>query len=362
MASFLVQFLKNKKIILFIFLLFLGAGFIFPKIAQAQIVPLPEPNWQNICIQDCCKKADCTDDVIYANCTKKCASPVDEEGPDTAKDSEFGWDVFKGTMVGMARLILWISWKVADFFANLFAQALSWTMNKPITTDAPILEGKEYGFKMGWASVRDLANMIIVLGFVIVGIATTLRIRDYEAKKLLFPLIVVAILINFSGLFCGLIIDASSIATKTFALGTGSTGTGIVNSLFTGGRAVMTAPEAETRTMAFVINCILFSILYIATAIVFGYLAILLIVRYAILAMLYILSPIAFAFWVFPATKKLWTEWWNHFLKWAFVSVIGGFFLFVASNLVPQNPNADQLLLIIALILTLIYLGYKRFK
>ena len=63
-------------------------------------------------------------------------------------------------------------------------------LQKSITKNATVVHG--------WAIVRDFANMFIVLGFVVVGIATILRIREYEAQKTLLPLILVALLINFS--------------------------------------------------------------------------------------------------------------------------------------------------------------------
>jgi hypothetical protein len=47
--------------------------------------------------------------------------------------------------------------------------------------------------------------------------------------------------------------------------------------------------------------------------------------RYAILAILFILSPLAFVFYVF--SKNLFSKWWSYFIKWCFIGLIGAFFL-----------------------------------
>ncbi len=88
-------------------------------------------------------------------------------------------------------------------------------------------------FISGWTSVRDIANLFIVLGFVVIGISFALRIGEYGSKKVLFSLIIIALLVNFSGLFCGLIIDASNIIMKDLLRRGGGSGSfsGIQNAV-----------------------------------------------------------------------------------------------------------------------------------
>ena len=68
----------------------------------------------------------------------------------------------------------------------------------------------------GWPIVRNFANAIIVLALIAIAMATILRIKDYEAKSLLPKLIIAALLINFSLVICGIIIDAASITIRFF--------------------------------------------------------------------------------------------------------------------------------------------------
>lgn len=250
-------------------------------------------------------------------------------GPDNAGDADFGWNIFKSIPVAISRFVLWTSWVLASLASLLFKYIFDLTQSMKITTDNI--------FREQWILVRDLANMIVVLGFVVVGVATSLRIQEYAAKKLLGRLVAVALLINFSGLFCGLIIDASNIIFRNLAGASGQSGTAIVDAIAKGGQAKMTKEFVMNNVLLFMNIAAMHAATYIAVMITFLYMAVLLIIRYAVLAMLYILSPIAFAFWVYPASRKLATDWWHKLLKWAFVGVAGVFFLTVAANIMSQT-------------------------
>jgi len=285
-------------------------------------------------------------------------SMVAKEGPDSAGSASFGWDFWQAIPVALARLLLWICWAVAGLSAGLFQTVFSYTRSITITTNN--------NFLPGWTLVRDLGNMLIVLGFVVVGIATALRIREYEAKKLLWPLILAALLINFSGLFCGLIIDASNITlnglvqtSETQTQVSGVAGTTIVTALEVYGRKAFTQNFVQNNPWKFITLSLTYDVLYITIAITFFYIAIILIIRYAVLAFLFILSPIAFIAWVFPASKKLWTEWWNNFLKWAFVGVIAGFFLTIAQSLIPTDPDPSKNTMGLIMVLIFLITGFK---
>jgi len=231
-------------------------------------------------------------------------------------------------LVGIGRAIFGIA---APFLTYVLKPDF---FNHAITTDQT--------FSIVWGSVRDLSNMIIVLGFVVVGIATSLRIREYEAKKILWRLILIALVINFSGLFCGLIIDASNITMNSLLQGGSASQnvdalSGAINN-YVEGQLNGTAPSTVGGAAAadvlknpgtFLFACAMFMVILIFASYTFAIMAILLAARYAILVVLYILSPLAFTFWIFPASrlKKYHSEWWDEFLKWCFVGVFASFFV-----------------------------------
>ena len=68
----------------------------------------------------------------------------------------------------------------------------------------------------GWTVCRDIANMLFILFMVVIAFATIFRIEEYGIKKLLPKVIGIALLINFSMVFCSAIIDFSNIFADFF--------------------------------------------------------------------------------------------------------------------------------------------------
>jgi hypothetical protein len=62
-------------------------------------------------------------------------------------------------------------------------------------------------------------------------------------------------------------------------------------------------------------------------------LALLFIARYVFLWMLVILAPLAFFCYILPATRKIWSMWWNQFIGWCFVGIGAAFFLYLAQRM-----------------------------
>lgn len=73
------------------------------------------------------------------------------------------------------------------------------------------------GMRDAWIAIRDLMNIGIIAGFIIVGISTILQAQQYNANRFLARLIIAALLVNFSYFFAGAVIDASNfIATAAY--------------------------------------------------------------------------------------------------------------------------------------------------
>jgi len=63
--------------------------------------------------------------------------------------------------------------------------------------------------------------------------------------------------------------------------------------------------------------------------------------RIMALWILVILSPLAFVFYVFPATKKFFDMWWNNFLAWCIIVIPISFFLWISSQIVSGMANTS---------------------
>ncbi len=115
----------------------------------------------------------------------------------------------------------------------------------------------------------------------------------------------------------------------------------------------------------FLLNCILFFCMLVFAAYTFAIMAVLIAARYAVLAALYILSPLAFAFWIFPASrlKKYHSQWWDEFLKWCFVGVFASFFIYLATKVIDASTKSgklDTFPLFVAFIFIIV--GYKMIR
>lgn len=69
---------------------------------------------------------------------------------------------------------------------------------------------------IGWAALRDFANSILVLALIATAFGTIVRAKGYDYKQKLPEIILAAILVNYSRLICGIIIDISQVFLLTF--------------------------------------------------------------------------------------------------------------------------------------------------
>ena len=189
---------------------------------------------------------------------------------------------------------------------------------------------------IGWELTRGLTNIIFVLALLAIGLGTAFKMNDYQAKKALPMLIIIAILINFTPVLLGLIVDASNIVMNYFLSSGFQGGNVLENQLSQIGN--LWAPTAEgaldpvVQGNKFIGLLVVVSFNVIAALIFFIFAAIFL-MRYVVIWLLVILSPIAFACYILPKTRSVFNQWWKQFTQWTFVGVTAGFFLYIANQL-----------------------------
>lgn len=244
---------------------------------------------------------------------------------------------------GILTLTMGVARGCAQYAGEFFQSVASSTILQQSITHQPIVTE-------GWAICRDFANMFVVLGFVVVGIATILRIREYEAQKTLLPLIIVALLINFSTLFCGIVIDASNMGMNYFldpATGPGTGATAIVSPLI----IAVTDPTllngisekwSNSKTdpqFNFIVRATGYCITTFLIAMIFFIYGILFLFRHVALMMLVILSPLGFVCYAFPATHGIYKKWWEQFMQWSIIGIPAGFFMYLGAHLMQNLTN-----------------------
>jgi len=255
-----------------------------------------------------------------------------------------------GILMGKVGIFLGVSW-LALAFAN---GCINWALS-PLRADIGFTHN---AFVLtGWGVLRDITNMLFILVLIAIGIATALRIREYQIKKTLPRLIAVVLLINFTPVICGVIIDASNILMNFFfAAGTagfsqplnlsGNATTGLTTLL---GEAIRHPAELLSGRLMF--QAIVLMAFNFVAAFILIILAGLFIIRYVALWTLVILSPLAFFCYILPATKRFWVTWWHQFIQWCFLGIGAAFFLYLAqvlsqevNNLIVE-PSAEALAL-----------------
>ncbi|MCD6442229.1 hypothetical protein J7L24_01655, partial [bacterium] len=235
---------------------------------------------------------------------------------------------FLSFFIMIANVIARIASDLLNFVIS--PSAIKWSYTNP--KNNPIIDSGLYVTK-GFVSLA----LVVILVFIALSIA--LRIKEYASKKTLINLIVIALLVNFAPIVCGLIVDASNVITyyfldkvqeKTNSIVGGLNPISIVNNITN-----ISDEEGFWASMFSVFaKGIVMIIVNIAVAFIFFGYAFVFLFRYIAIWILVILSPLAFIAWILPITReKYWRMWWSQFINWSFIGVPGAFFLYLSLSI-----------------------------
>lgn len=198
----------------------------------------------------------------------------------------------------------------------------------------------------GFKASLDVANLLFILAIILIAFATILRLQNYGAKRMLGKLIIAVLLINFSVLIAGFLLDISNVWTNHF-LTTGTlTGDDASQKLagafgpqkflnIPGNNNTLQLGELNGKSSWAVFGEIMVGVL-VALAMTFILLAVLIamsvmtLVRNVWIAILLILMPVAWALWVLPRQSEHFGKWWSKFLKWVLFLPTVTFFVYLA--------------------------------
>jgi hypothetical protein len=237
-------------------------------------------------------------------------------------------DLFNVILLVVVEMLGWVLMKI---FAIVIVIS---SYNEFVTNPAVI---------KGWVLVRDICNLFFVLILLLIAFAQIFQVEKYSLKALLPKLLVGAILVNFSKLIAGLIIDFGQVVMMTFVNGYAATaGANLVNGL---GLAKLLSLKdtgdvgAPDSTDVFIALFVAIFILIMSIVIVF-FILLLLLLRIVYLWILVVLSPIAFVFPAVPIAglQGKASEWWKKFGWSVAVGPLMAFFLWM-SLMVMSNPD-----------------------
>ena len=185
----------------------------------------------------------------------------------------------------------------------------------------------------GWVVVRDLCNMFFVVILLIIAFATILGQEEYGAKKMLPKLIMAAVLINFSKLICGLMIDISNVVMLTFVNAFSAIGAGNLLDLLgiSDVTKIAVASDSSAVTFGTIVSAYIFGLIYviIATVVVASMLG-MLVIRLVMIWILVVLSPLAFFLQAVPGASKYSGQWWSKWTSNLLVGPVIAFFLWLS--------------------------------
>jgi hypothetical protein len=245
-------------------------------------------------------------------------------------------------------VVLQIIGHVIAFFVSVLGQLLAVVINV-------LVEVAQYnGFisappvNVGWTIVRDLCNMFFVLILLIIAFATILHLPDYGIKQLLKRVIIFAILINFSKMICGLVVDFAQVVMLTFVNGFKDIGGGNMitllgmNQLLALDQGSISDPAKKADFWNVVGSYFLAWIYVIIMLVVMVALLGTLIFRIVMIWIYVILSPLAYLGAVVPATKNIWSTWWKQFGQNVITGPLLAFFIWLSLATLGQFTDSDN--------------------
>jgi len=197
-----------------------------------------------------------------------------------------------------------------------------------------------------WMIVRDFCNMFFILILLVISFATILRVESYNMKKWLPKLIIMAVLINFSKMICGLLIDVSQIVFLTFVSTFPDNGSGFATMFNVDKvlKSVVNNKAAVDNDFLKSVGAMMAGIVFLVIATIVLLAVLLVIVMRMVMFWIYVvLSPLAFLLSSFPGGQKYASQYWGEFTKYLVNGPVLAFFVWlslVATNGVVGDTNS----------------------
>jgi len=191
---------------------------------------------------------------------------------------------------------------------------------------------------IGWPIVRDFANLGFTLALIFIGLATALQLDEYGAKKALPRLLAMALLVNFTPVITGIIVDASNIIMNFFLGATGdfSAIRNLASSHYSSIANQLQDFFTKSVSLEIIAEAVAISAFNLLAGFFFLLYAFLFLARHVAIWTLVIVSPLAFFANVFPKTSSYYKQWWQQFIQWCFIGVPASFFLYLSWHLLDQ--------------------------
>ncbi|OGY33474.1 MAG: hypothetical protein A3C02_03355 [Candidatus Andersenbacteria bacterium RIFCSPHIGHO2_02_FULL_45_11] len=244
--------------------------------------------------------------------------------------------------IGVVNWLTWVINSIAEFLLAFFAYLILTMLKQGTFINDQIV-------KIGWPFIQGITNLGFIFVLLYIALATTLRIEAVgtSVQRLLPKLLIGALLVNFSLVIGGLLIDTSRLlmAVELRVLSGGQIDNieqfkdDLLKSSHIAelGVASYKYQGSSSGYLASILRLLQGSVFRIVLVIAFGTIALNLLARYVVLLILLIFSPVPYLAFILPKTAKASTIWWGYFLKWVFYGPAVLFFLVI----ILQVQNID---------------------
>jgi len=178
-----------------------------------------------------------------------------------------------------------------------------------------------------WPIVLGITNLGFLLAMLVIALLITLRLDSGSGVRRMLPrLFIGAILVNFSLVICGVVLDVLRLSMAALSLvipggiNLDSMGNEIWNMAnidglqYAFGKVLIFMEANNAEAIGAIMSAIVGWMVVAAVAVV----CVSLLFRYIALIFLIVASPLAYLFIAFPGTTGLAKKWWMTFLKYAF--------------------------------------------
>lgn len=252
------------------------------------------------------------------------------------KETVYKPDDVGGTPVnssdGIANFIGWTLYYIASAFAKLLG-ILMYVLTHYVVVYNNFLNHNIVA--TGWAIVRDVCNNFFIIGLLIIAVATILQQpKGWEYKGTLGKLLIMAVLINFSKLATGVLIDISQVVMLFFAEPLRDFGGSLMLVAF-GLYGMFQVAEQDPNTAIFgswqaVVQVIYAMIASVIATVVIASVIMVLVYRIVTLWFLVILSPAAFLAYAVPGQQKHFSKWLSRLTSELIVGPVMIFFIYLS--------------------------------
>ncbi len=194
----------------------------------------------------------------------------------------------------------------------------------------------------GWPLVRDVCNMFFIVVLLVIAFSTIIGYKEFEYKRYVPRLLLMAVLINFSKTLVGLMIDFSQVVMLTFVNGFKDAAFGnfvrmfgmdkimtIYKSGLSSGYSAMVA-QSGSLIIADLFGILMLGLVGTLLVIMLIYL----VARVVSLWIILIFSPLAFFIWSLPPKLQkivaaFSSDWWQQLASWLAGGPLMAFFLWL---------------------------------